>query len=76
MSRALPAARLVLEVTGSRSKLVYGALPPDDPKVRRPDITRARDLLDWEPKTSLREGLTLTVPYFESQVRGGGSDPS
>ena len=69
----IEAARLVLQVTGSRSKLVHGALPPDDPKVRRPDITRARELLNWEPKTSLREGLTLTTPYFESQVRGDGS---
>ena len=69
----IEAARLVLQVTGSSSNLVHGALPPDDPKVRRPDITRARELLNWEPKTPLHEGLTLTAPYFESQVRGDGS---
>ncbi len=69
----IEAARLVLQVTGSRSNLVYGALPPDDPKVRRPDITRARELLNWEPKMPLHEGLRLTAPYFESQVQGTGS---
>jgi dTDP-glucose 4,6-dehydratase len=51
----------VIEVTGSRSEIVFEALPTDDPQVRRPDITLARELLGWEPKVSLREGLQLTL---------------
>src|SRR5215831_9647594 len=50
-------ARLIIRMTGSRSKLVFKPLPTDDPKVRQPDITRARTLLGWEPKVSLEEGL-------------------
>ncbi len=60
-------AELVIELTGSRSKLTYMPLPSDDPKQRRPDITRAKTLLGgWEPKTALREGLTATIAYFEN----------
>ena len=47
----------MIEVTGSRSEIVYEALPTDDPQVRQPDITLARELLGWEPKVELREGL-------------------
>ena len=54
-------ARLVVELTESRSEIVFEALPVDDPQVRQPDISRARDLLGWEPKTSLRDGLTRTI---------------
>ena len=50
------------------SKLVYRPLPEDDPKVRQPDITRARTLLGWEPKVGLEEGLTKTLDYFRGQV--------
>jgi dTDP-glucose 4,6-dehydratase len=57
----LELAEAVIEVTGSRSEIVYEALPTDDPKQRRPSITRARDLLGWEPKVSLREGLQRTI---------------
>src|SRR5574339_291343 len=53
-------ARMIIKLTGSRSKLVYQPLPEDDPKVRQPDITRARTLLGWEPKVGLEEGLTRT----------------
>jgi dTDP-glucose 4,6-dehydratase len=67
-------ARLVLRATRSRAQIVHRELPPDDPQVRRPDIARARELLGWEPKTPLEEGLALTLPYFESQVRGGSPD--
>jgi dTDP-glucose 4,6-dehydratase len=67
-------ARLVLRATRSRAQIVHRELPPDDPQVRRPDIARARELLGWEPKTPLEEGLALTLPYFESQVRGGPPD--
>ncbi len=55
-------------MTGSKSTVVYKPLPTDDPKVRRPDITRARTLLGWEPKVPLREGLTQTIEYFRTKV--------
>src|SRR5215210_2046274 len=61
-------ARVIIEMTGSRSKIVYKPLPTDDPKVRKPDITRARTLLGWEPKVPLREGLTKTIEYFRTKV--------
>jgi dTDP-glucose 4,6-dehydratase len=57
----LELARAVVEVTGSRSEIVFEALPVDDPQVRQPDISRARQLLGWEPKVALREGLRLTI---------------
>lgn len=60
----LELARLVLRLTDSRSTIVFQPLPPDDPKQRRPDITRARTLVNWEPKVSLEEGLERTVVYF------------
>jgi dTDP-glucose 4,6-dehydratase len=57
-------AELVLELTGSRSVIKTHPLPMDDPKVRQPDITRARTLLGWEPQIQLREGLVQTIEYF------------
>lgn len=57
-------ADLVLELTGSSSEIRHLPLPEDDPKVRQPDITRARELLDWEPQVPLREGLARTIEYF------------
>jgi len=62
----LELAQLVIETTGSTSKIIYGDLPADDPKQRRPDIERARELLSWEPTIQLREGLKRTASYFES----------
>jgi UDP-glucuronate decarboxylase len=62
-------ANLVIELTGSKSKLIHLALPEDDPKQRRPDIARARDELGWEPHVPLREGLTRTIAYFEDELR-------
>merc|ERR1712113_132680 len=59
-------AELVVELTGSKSKIIYLPLPGDDPKQRRPDISRAKKYLNWEPKTQLREGLTKTIDYFKS----------
>ena len=61
-------AERVVELTGSRSELSYHELPEDDPKVRQPDITKARALLDWEPKVSLEEGLTRTLDWFRPRV--------
>lgn len=61
-------ARQVLEVTGSNSRIEYEPLPQDDPSRRRPDITKARRLLNWEPKVSLREGLERSLAYFKTCV--------
>jgi UDP-glucuronate decarboxylase len=58
-------AELVIEITGSKSKLVRHPLPTDDPKQRQPDIGKAKELLDWRPTVPLREGLTKTIAYFE-----------
>ena len=57
-------AELVIEMTGSTSTIVSLPLPADDPKVRQPDITRAKSLLQWEPRVQLREGLARTIEYF------------
>lgn len=65
-------ARLVREVTGSDSEIVYRELPEDDPKRRRPDLSRARDRLDWQPEVPLREGLERTLPYFREALGIGG----
>jgi len=61
-------ARAIVKMTGSRSEIVYRPLPTDDPKVRQPDITRARTLLGWEPKVHLEQGLTRTIDYFRAKV--------
>jgi len=61
-------AETIIRMTGSSSRLVYQPLPTDDPKVRKPDITRARTLLGWEPKVSLEEGLTRTIEYFKTKI--------
>ena len=60
----LELAERVLELTGSRSEIIFESLPKDDPKVRCPDITRAQELLGWEPHVSLEEGLPNTIDYF------------
>ena len=61
-------ARTVIRLVASTSRIVYRPLPIDDPKQRRPDITRARTLLKWEPKVGLEEGLLKTVDYFKGKV--------
>ena len=61
-------AETIIEMTGSTSTIIYQPLPEDDPRVRKPDITRARTLLGWEPKVELREGLTKTIEYFRTKV--------
>ena len=61
-------ARVIIRMTGSTSRLVHRPLPTDDPKVRKPDITRARTLLGWEPKVSLEQGLTSTIEYFRRKI--------
>jgi dTDP-glucose 4,6-dehydratase len=61
-------AELVLEVTGSSSEIVHHDLPVDDPRMRQPDLTRTRELLGWEPKIDLREGLIRTAEHFRKQL--------
>lgn len=65
----LECAQEVLAVTSSKSKIRYEALPEDDPTRRKPDITKAKELLGWSPKVSLREGLQLSLAYFEKRAR-------
>ena len=67
----LELAEEVVELTGSKSKIVYLPLPQDDPKQRQPDISLAKRELDWEPKTQLREGLKATIAYFEKDLSEG-----
>ena len=61
-------ARIIIKLVGSNSKIVYRPLPVDDPKQRKPDITRAQTRLGWEPKVSLEEGLPRTVDYFKTKL--------
>jgi dTDP-glucose 4,6-dehydratase len=61
-------ARTIIRMTKSKSQIVYRPLPEDDPKVRQPDIARARAILGWEPKVGLEEGLTKTLAYFRGKV--------
>jgi len=62
-------AETIIRMTASKSRIVYKPLPTDDPKQRRPDITRARTILHWEPKVQLEEGLVKTIDYFRTKVR-------
>jgi UDP-glucuronate decarboxylase len=64
-------AEQIIDLTNSSSTLIQEPLPPDDPRQRQPDIAVARRLLDWEPKTALREGLGATIEYFESLIKAG-----
>ena len=64
-------ARTIIRMTGSPSRIVYKELPTDDPKVRQPDITRAKALLGWEPTVSLERGLATTIEYFRKKLDVG-----
>lgn len=64
-------AETVIEMTGSRSELRFLPLPSDDPRQRQPELTRTRAMLGWEPTTQLREGLCMTIPYFEGLLSQG-----
>ena len=61
-------ARTIIELTGSKSRIIFNPLPVDDPQQRQPDISRARRLLHWEPKVELREGLESTIGYFKDKL--------
>ncbi len=63
-------ARLILKLTGSPSAIEYRPLPQDDPKIRRPDITRAQTLLDWEPRVPVETGITETIRWYREQLEG------
>jgi dTDP-glucose 4,6-dehydratase len=63
------AAEEVVNLTGSSSKIIYTALPKDDPKIRQPDITKAKDILGWEPKIDRKEGLAKTYEFFKTVKR-------
>ncbi len=67
-------AELVIELTGSSSPIKNAALPEDDPRQRRPDITKARNFLDWRPRIEIEEGLLLTIKYFEDILSAGSMD--
>ena len=70
----LELAKTVIEVTDSRSEIVFEALPVDDPQQRRPDIASARDLLGWEPEVELRDGLRRTIEKSGVERLVGASD--
>ena len=69
----LELASLVLDMTGSKSKLEHLALPQDDPKQRQPDISLAKSVLGWEPTVALKDGLARTIEYFDAQIKNGGN---
>jgi UDP-glucuronate decarboxylase len=71
----LELASLVIELTGSRSRIVHRPRPQDDPRQRRPDISKANDLLRWAPQIPLREGLMKTIVYFEDLLKDEGVRP-
>ncbi len=66
-------AELVIEMTGTKSKIRFEPLPSDDPRQRQPNISMAKSILEWEPKTQLRDGLTKTITYFDNILRKEGS---
>lgn len=64
-------AHKIIGITGSKSKIIFQPLPLDDPKQRRPDISKAKRLLDWEPKVGLEDGLRMTVEWFKERIERG-----
>ena len=67
-------AERIIRLTGSTSRILHEPLPVDDPKVRQPDVTRAREVLDWEPRVSLTEGLTETIAWFRTALAAAPHD--
>lgn len=71
----LQIAELIVEMTNSSSEIVFEKLPVDDPKIRRPDSRRAREILEWEPQVELRDGLSRTIPWFRQQLAAQTAAP-
>jgi UDP-glucuronate decarboxylase len=71
----LELAKLVISMTAARSKVKFDPLPSDDPRQRQPDISKAKAILGWEPKTQLREGLAKTIDYFDKMLSKEGTSP-
>jgi UDP-glucuronate decarboxylase len=69
----LELAELVIELIGRKSQIKFEPLPSDDPRQRQPDISKAKAVLEWEPKTQLREGLVRTIEYFDNMLREGAT---
>jgi len=63
-------AKEILDLTGSKSRIIFSALPENDPKVRQPDITKAKTILGWEPRVNRQEGLRRTLQYFKKKLSG------
>jgi dTDP-glucose 4,6-dehydratase len=61
-------AKIILEITGSQSRIIHQPLPMDDPRVRRPDITKAQKILNWKPQIELKDGIRKTIPYFKEKL--------
>jgi len=61
-------AKVILEITGSPSRVIHQPLPVDDPRLRRPDIAKAVKILTWQPKVGLKEGVKKTIPYFQEKL--------
>ena len=61
---------MIIDLVGLKAVITYAPLPTDDPRQRRPDITRAREMLDWQPRIALREGLLRTIAYFDGLLAG------
>jgi dTDP-glucose 4,6-dehydratase len=62
-------AEEIIRITGTKSAIEYKPLPVDDPKVRQPDITRAKKVLNWEPRVQFEEGIKKTIDYFEQSLK-------
>jgi dTDP-glucose 4,6-dehydratase len=69
-------AKVILEITGSLSRISHQPIPVDDPRVRRPEIAKALKILNWQPKISLREGIRKTIPYFQEKLSQKSASPS
>jgi UDP-glucuronate decarboxylase len=68
----LELATMIIDMIGSRSKIVRRPLPENDPRQRRPDISKAQEILSWQPKTPLKEGLVRTIAFFEQLLEQDG----
>ena len=62
-------AKIIIELTKSKSKIIKRNLPVDDPMRRKPDISEAKDVIDWEPTTDLKDGLEQTIEYFKNKLK-------